>query len=52
VTWDGKEWSVGDNLYTADMQIIRPLQDKVAAAYAKEKRVEPRDCAAELKAAE
>lgn len=52
VTWDGKAWSVGDNLYTADMQIIRPIQDRVAAAYAKEKRVEPRDCAAELKKAE
>lgn len=47
-TWNGKTWDVAPTLYKADMQIIKPIQDKTADAYAKEKKLTQRDCAKEL----
>ncbi len=47
-TWNGKSWDVNDTIYKADMQILKPIQDKTAAAYAKEKNLTVRDCAKEL----
>ncbi|MGH1359378.1 MAG: ABC transporter substrate-binding protein [Burkholderiaceae bacterium] len=47
-TWNGKSWDVNDKIYKADMQILKPIQDKTAAAYAKEKNLTVRDCAKEL----
>ena len=47
-TWDGAKWVVAPTVYQADMQVIRPLTEKTAAAYATEKKIQRRDCAKEL----
>jgi branched-chain amino acid transport system substrate-binding protein len=44
-TWDGTKWNKSSDVYTADMQIIKPLVVASAKAYATEKKVEARDCA-------
>jgi branched-chain amino acid transport system substrate-binding protein len=46
-TWDGKAWQKSSDMYTADMQIIRPMVRAAARQYATEKKVEIRDCAKE-----
>jgi branched-chain amino acid transport system substrate-binding protein len=40
-TWDGKQWVVAPKVYEADMQIIKPMQDRSAAQYVKEKKLDP-----------
>ena len=47
-TWNGKGWEVAPKIYKADMQILKPIQDRTADAYAKEKNITKRDCAKEL----
>jgi branched-chain amino acid transport system substrate-binding protein len=43
-TWDGKKWSVTSDWYSGDDSILAPLVRESAAAYAKEKKITPRDC--------
>ena len=50
-SWDGTKWVVGDDRYTADMQIIKPMIKASAVKYAAEKKVAARDCAQELASA-
>lgn len=45
--WDGKQWKVISDWYTGDDSIIEPLVKTTAGAYAKEKKITPRDCAKE-----
>jgi branched-chain amino acid transport system substrate-binding protein len=40
-TWDGAKWVVAPKVYEADMQIIKPMQDRSAAQYVKEKKLDP-----------
>lgn len=42
--WDGEKWNTVSDWVNADRQLLRPLIDKKAAAYAKEKNIVPRDC--------
>ncbi len=49
-TWDGAKWVVAPTVYKADMQLLKPMIDKAAEAYAKEKNLSPRDCAKEYAA--
>jgi branched-chain amino acid transport system substrate-binding protein len=44
-SWDGAKWVVGKDVYTADMQIIKPLVNSFAKKYAAEKKISERDCA-------
>jgi branched-chain amino acid transport system substrate-binding protein len=44
-TWDGKNWNVSLDWYTADDSVIAPMVKEAAANYAKEKNITPRDCA-------
>jgi branched-chain amino acid transport system substrate-binding protein len=46
--WDGKQWNVISNWVQADRASLRPIIEKSAIAYAKEKGITPRDCAKEL----
>jgi branched-chain amino acid transport system substrate-binding protein len=45
--WDGKEWKVIYDWYTADESILGPMVKETAAKYAKEKNITPRDCSKE-----
>jgi len=45
--WDGKQWKVISDWYTGDDSILTPLVKDVAAKYAAEKKITPRDCAKE-----
>jgi branched-chain amino acid transport system substrate-binding protein len=47
-TWDGTTWKYTSDLYTADMQIIKPMVDAAAKKYAAEKKIEMRDCAKDI----
>jgi branched-chain amino acid transport system substrate-binding protein len=42
--WDGKEWKIISDFYTADASILAPMVKETAAKYAKEKNITPRDC--------
>jgi len=42
--WDGKEWKIISDYYTADESILGPMVKETAAKYAKEKNITPRDC--------
>ena len=42
--WDGKEWKVISDWYTARSEITEPLVVEISAKYAAEKKIEPRDC--------
>src|SRR5262249_44578736 len=42
--WDGKEWKVISDWYTADDSVLGPMVKETAAKYAKEKNITPRDC--------
>ena len=50
-TWDGAKWVVGNDSYTADEQVLKPMIKQSAAKYAAEKKLTPRDCAKELASA-
>jgi branched-chain amino acid transport system substrate-binding protein len=45
--WDGKQWNVISDYYTADRSILDPLVKDAAAKYAAEKKITPRDCSKE-----
>ena len=45
--WDGKEWKIISDYYTADDSILAPMVTEAAAKYAKDKNITPRDCAKE-----
>jgi branched-chain amino acid transport system substrate-binding protein len=40
-TWDGKNWSITSDWYTADDSVIEPLVKETAAKYAAEKKMQP-----------
>jgi branched-chain amino acid transport system substrate-binding protein len=42
--WDGKQWKVISDWFTADDAIVEPLVKETAAKYAAEKKITPRDC--------
>jgi branched-chain amino acid transport system substrate-binding protein len=46
--WDGQKWNVISGWVEADRKSLRPLIEKSALAYAKEKGITPRDCSKEL----
>ncbi len=45
--WDGKEWKILTDWIQAEKDVVRPLYEKSAAQYAKEKDITPRDCSKE-----
>ncbi len=45
--WDGTHWKVVSNWVQADRALLRPIIEKSANAYAKEKGITPRDCGKE-----
>jgi branched-chain amino acid transport system substrate-binding protein len=45
--WDGKEWKVISDWYTANQEVTEPLVKDVSAKYAAEKKIEARDCSKE-----
>ena len=45
--WDGEKWSMVSEWITPMRDIIRPMIEKAAAAYAKENKITPRDCSQE-----
>jgi branched-chain amino acid transport system substrate-binding protein len=42
--WDGKKWNFVSEWITPMNDVVRPLIEKAAAAYAKEKNITPRKC--------
>ena len=42
--WDGKEWKIISDCYTADETILAPMVKEAADKYAEEKNITPRDC--------
>jgi branched-chain amino acid transport system substrate-binding protein len=45
--WDGKQWKVITDWIQPDRELVRPMIEQSAAAYAKEKNITPRDCGKE-----
>ena len=45
--WDGKQWKVISEYYTADQSILGPMVKDAADKYAAEKKITPRDCSKE-----
>jgi branched-chain amino acid transport system substrate-binding protein len=45
--WDGKQWNVISDWYTANQEVTEPLVKEVSAKYAAEKKITPRDCSKE-----
>ncbi|MBL6651385.1 MAG: ABC transporter substrate-binding protein [Reyranella sp.] len=45
--WDGKQWKVISDWYTADDTLLAPMVKDTAAKYAAEKKITPRDCSKE-----
>lgn len=45
--WDGKKWNVISDWVQADRALLRPIIERSAADYAKEKGITPRNCAKE-----
>jgi branched-chain amino acid transport system substrate-binding protein len=45
--WDGKQWKVITDWIQPDRELVRPMIEQSAAAYAKEKGITPRDCSKE-----
>ena len=39
-TWDGKNWSITSDWYTADDNVILPMVKEAAAKYAAEKKID------------
>jgi branched-chain amino acid transport system substrate-binding protein len=46
--WDGQHWKVISDWVQADRALLRPIIEKSANAYAKEKGITPRDCSKDL----
>jgi branched-chain amino acid transport system substrate-binding protein len=46
--WDGQQWKVISGWVQADRALLRPIIEKSANAYAKEKGIRPRDCSKDL----
>jgi branched-chain amino acid transport system substrate-binding protein len=44
IQWDGTKWNIVSDWIRSDRELLRPLIDEKAAAYAKEKGIAPRDC--------
>ncbi|MCH9013314.1 MAG: ABC transporter substrate-binding protein [Proteobacteria bacterium] len=42
--WDGKQWSMVSDWIPTMRDVVRPMIEKAAAAYAKENNITPRDC--------
>jgi branched-chain amino acid transport system substrate-binding protein len=42
--WDGDKWNVVSDWIDSDQELVRPMVEASAAAYAKEKGIEIRDC--------
>ena len=47
--WDGKKWNVISDWVVPDRALLRPIIEESALKYAKEKGIQPRDCAKEAK---
>jgi branched-chain amino acid transport system substrate-binding protein len=45
--WDGKEWKIISDYYTADLSLLDPMVKAQAEKYAKDKNITPRDCSKE-----
>jgi len=45
--WDGEKWSMVSDWITPMRDIVRPMIEEAAAAYAKENNITPRDCSQE-----
>ena len=45
--WDGKQWKIISDWYTADDEILSPLVKTTAEKYAAEKKITARDCSKE-----
>ena len=43
--WDGESWQKISDWYTPNREMLKPMYEEDAMAYAKEKGIEPRDCA-------
>ena len=50
-TWDGAKWNFTSDWYEADMAILRPIIRRTGEGYVNEKKLQMRNCAAELSAA-
>jgi len=46
--WDGQQWKIISGWVQADRALLRPIIEKSANDYAKEKGITPRDCSKEL----
>ena len=42
--WDGKKWNVVSDWIQTNREVVRPMIEKAAAAYAKENNITPRSC--------
>jgi len=42
--WDGKQWKLISDFIPAMSDVVRPMVEKAAAAYAKENNIKPRSC--------
>ena len=42
--WDGKQWKLISDFIPAMSDVVRPMVEKAAAAYAKENKITPRSC--------
>ncbi len=42
--WDGKKWSMVSEWIPTIRDVVRPMIEEAAAAYAKENNITPRDC--------
>jgi branched-chain amino acid transport system substrate-binding protein len=45
--WDGKQWKIISDWYSANQETTEPLVKDVSEKYAKEKNITPRDCSKE-----
>ncbi len=45
--WDGKKWNMVSDWISPMRDVVRPMIEKAAAAYAKENNITPRDCSKE-----
>ena len=45
--WDGNQWKVITDWIQPDKELVRGMIEESAAAYAKEKKITPRDCGKE-----
>ncbi len=42
--WDGKQWSMVSDWIPTMRDVVRPMIEEAAAAYAKENNITPRSC--------